>query len=286
MENNSNSKMKGALLAFVILQLCYLFFFFISFPDSFRNAVETHYGALDTIASWLSSLTMLGYCITCLASVAQLAMRKPGFLLWFQISGAIALGGNFIVYILRQISGDWYYSYSFDGGDFYWILFIMALFWTVIWCIYFARSSRVFSYMGDATYLKMALFTKNVREPAPWVEPKPFYPATYSQPYMPPQTVQPQPPQPVPGYPPYAPPYAPPVQQAPPMPPAPPMHVVQPGYYVPPAPPPPQEPPMMQPQQQPGYAPPPAPAPQAWPPLYSPGPEAQPGSDSTQYPNQ
>lgn len=167
------------MLTFIVLQLIYIFFFFSRFPESFRNALDLHDGVLDATASWLSSLTMLGYCVICLVSVAQLVMKKSAFLLWFQISGAIALVGNFIVFVLRQLAETLYSSRysSYYDGDYYWVLFIMALFWTIIWCMYFARSSRVYSYMGEnPQYLQMALFTKNVVPPAPWEEPKPVYP--------------------------------------------------------------------------------------------------------------
>lgn len=228
--DKSNPKLKGALLTFIILQLCYLFFFFITFPDSFRNAIGQHHNLMGAIASWLSTITMLGYCITCLVSVAQLVLRKHVFLLWFQISGAIAIIGNFIVYILRQVSGGIYSDYYYyEGGDGYWVLFILALFWTIGWCMFFARSSRVFTYMGeDASYLRMGLFTKNVRPPIPWQEPHSYAPM-YGPPQQPsawqpppvaptaPPPVQQQPqPQPRPAPPPVAYPQAypaPPVQQ-------------------------------------------------------------------------
>ncbi len=195
------TRLKGAMLTFIVLQMCYLFFFFIEFPDSFRNALSHHYDAAAAVGSWLSTVTMLGYCVICLASVAMLVMRKSGFLLWFQVSAAIALIGNFAVYILRQVSGDDFYGYyTYRSTDYYWVLFILALFWAVIWCLYFVRSSRVFSYMGeDDTYLRKGLFTKNVPTPAPWVDPAqqyPMYPPNTQRPPQPPyapQAAQPQP---------------------------------------------------------------------------------------------
>lgn len=192
MGDKENTKLKGALLTFVILQLLYLFYFFIQFPDSLRNSVGMHPNAADAIASWLSTLTMLGYCILCMVAVAQLVMRKPAFLLWFQIAGLIALAGNFSVYVLRQVTDNMRTLYSYRDGSYYWTLFIAVLFWTVIWCMYFARSSRVFSYMGeDAAYLKKALFTKNIKEPAPWKEPQPVYPVYPPAVYPSPQPGQP-----------------------------------------------------------------------------------------------
>lgn len=195
--DRQNQKLKGALLTFVVLQLCYLFCFFLSFPDSFRNALEPHTHGLVTAASWLSMVTMLGYCIMSLASVAQLVMRKHSFLRWFQISGAIALAGNFIVFVLRQVAGSIVVDYGFfNSGDYYWTLFIMALFWTVIWCMYFARSSRLYSFMGeDSTYLRVAFFTRRVKEPMPWPD---FRPYVQTPPSPPPQNIPP-------GYPPVPP---------------------------------------------------------------------------------
>lgn len=223
--DRQNQKLKGALLTFVVLQLCYLFCFFLTFPDSFRNALDSHSHALVTAASWLSMITMLGYCITSLMSVAQLVMRRHNFLLWFQISGAIALVGNFLVFVLRQVADSIVTDYRFfSSGDYYWSLFIMALFWTVIWCMYFARSSRLYSYMGeDSTYLRTALFTKRVREPLPWpdfrqfVQPPQSPPpqnVPHGQPPIP-QPVQNRPVQPAPpaGYPPAS--AQPPVQPVP-----------------------------------------------------------------------
>lgn len=211
LENNNKAtpKLQGALLTFIVLQLIYLFFFLTSFPDSLRNSLGVHYSTGDAVASWLSTFTMVAYSAMCLVSVVQLAMRKHKFLLWFQIAGIAALVGNFLVYIIRQVSDSMYTTYSYRSGGYYWTLFVMVLFWTVIWCMYFARSSRVFSYMGeDPTYLKEALFTKNVKEPAPWPEMRPMYPV-YPPRYMPPQ----QPPM-GPGYPVYGqPPYAPPAGQ-------------------------------------------------------------------------
>lgn len=258
--NDPNKLMKGALLAFVIAQLVYLFFFFTQFPESFSNAIHARYGALEIIASWLSTLTMLAYCVTCLGAVAQLVLRKHGFLLWFQISGAIALGGNFLVFVLRQFDYDYdYYGYYDYEGTYYWTLFIMALFWTVTWCMYFARSSRVFSYMGqDATYLRMAVFTKNVTPPDPWVErpPYPIYPP------QPPQQMQ-QPPMQQPPAPQYPPAYPPEVPRVYPVE-APPLYPQQPGTqagYAPPqpsapvAPPAPSYPPVQTQNQPPVYPP-------------------------------
>lgn len=192
--DRQNQKLKGALLTFVVLQLCYLFSFFLTFPDSFRNALEPHAHGLVTAARWLSMITMLGYCIMSLASVVQLVLRKHNFLRWFQISGAIALIGNFIVFVLRQIADSIVVDYGlFNSSDYYWTLFIMALFWTVIWCMYFARSSRLYSFMGeDSTYLRIAFFTKRVKEPIPWPDFRPFT--------QPPQQYTPH------GYPPVQPP--------------------------------------------------------------------------------
>lgn len=181
-------KLKGSLLTFIVLQLCYLFFFFSSFPESFRNAIGDHNNGFELTASWLSMITMLSYCLISLAAVTQLVLRKHSFLRLFQISGAIALIGNFTVFVLRQISDIRYseYKYSFSS-DYYWVLFIMALFWTVIWCMYFARSSRIYSYMGDdSTYLRTAFFTKRVKEPTPWVEMKPMYHPPVYNPQNPP----------------------------------------------------------------------------------------------------
>ena len=212
--DRQNQKLKGALLTFVVLQLCYLFCFFLTFPDSFRNALEPHTHGLVTAASWLSMITMLGYCIMSLASVAQLVLRKHNFLRWFQISGAIALIGNFAVFVLRQVADSIVVDYGFfNSGDYYWTLFIMALFWTVIWCMYFARSSRLYSFMGeDSTYLRIAFFTKRVKEPLPWPDFRPFIqppqnpppqnmPHGYPSVQPPPQVYQPvqtRPTQPVP----------------------------------------------------------------------------------------
>lgn len=269
--DQENQKMKGAVLVFTILQLVYLFFFMIEFPNSFRNAVGSHYNALDGIASWISSITMLGYCISCLVSVAQLVMRRHNFLMWFQLSGGIAIVGNFIVYIMRQIASGMDYGYYYYGDDtYYWVLFVLALFWTVSWCMYFARSSRLYSYMGnDATYLRTAFFTKNVKEPQPWKEPqaynpfqqpgnvppppahgRPAPPPVPPQPYMQHQTRPMAPPPPAnPAYGGYA---------GTPQPPPPPAAPYQPYPAAPPAGNvPPQNPPVQQPSATPAGTPPP-----------------------------
>ena len=65
--NKPEQKLKGALLTFIVLQLIYLFSFFSTFPDSFRNALDFSQQTLPLVASWISSITMLGYCVACLS---------------------------------------------------------------------------------------------------------------------------------------------------------------------------------------------------------------------------
>ena len=204
---NKKTKLQGAILTFVILELIHLFFFFGDFPNSVRGAFSGGYNTMLTVAGWLSMLTMFTYCIICLVSVFQLVMRSHRFLFTFQVSGIVATAGNLVVFILRQAG-----SVS-SAADYYWVLFIAALFWTVIWCMFFARSSRVFSYMGeDDSYLRNSLFTRSVKSPEPWQD-LPVYNAAYRAPGAPqypgqqqpypgpyrPQNAQPQPQQRYPG---------------------------------------------------------------------------------------
>ena len=173
MEGQGNQRLKGALFNFVVLQLICPFYFFIRFPESVRLAMSYARGyGFEGAARWIAAAAMLAYCIISTASAVMLLMRRVTFLRWFQIAGLIAMTANFISFILREIHlsiiEEGYYSYR--GNDF-WFCFVLALLWTVGWCIYFARSSRTYSYMGNnPEYIRRAFFTKNVPEPHPWTE--------------------------------------------------------------------------------------------------------------------
>lgn len=172
-------KMGAGALTFVILQVVYLFFFLFVFPASFENALGLHLGVMDAVASWLSTSTLVVYAALTLMSVIGVILRRAYFLRLFQIAGLVALIGNLAVFILRQFVDNRYASvgqYGLWGGNYYWVLFIFALFWVLAWNLFFMRSSQVYSYMGeDDTYLRKAFFTKNVKTPAPYVAPPPYY---------------------------------------------------------------------------------------------------------------
>ena len=147
-----------------------MLFSLFGFPSSLRNALLRSSYPLEGLASWLYIVISIGYCVLSTFAVIQLITRKYTFLFWFQISGIVAIAGNFMIFIIRQIAAvshpDSYYTFSGDGN---WVLFLFALFWTAGWTMYFARSSRIYSFMmEDSYYLRVALFTRNLPVPEPW----------------------------------------------------------------------------------------------------------------------
>ncbi len=197
------TKLKGAVLTFLILELVQLFGFLCRVPFSMRRAFEFDFVLypLSSVTNFLAVVVLFCYCIVCLVTVFQLVVHNPKFLRSFQISGFIACFGNLVIYILRQMERSSAFFAFLD--DYYWVLFLAALFWLSIWSMFFIRSSNVFSYMGENDlYLQMAFFTKNARRPEPWQPqplpmPPPFVPMQQpiqplapprpGSPYMPPQ---------------------------------------------------------------------------------------------------
>lgn len=229
----TDNKPKGALISFIVLQTLLVFIFLSTFPSQVSSAVQET-GSL-AVASWLVCSSLLLYSILGLISVVQLVLRRPGFIGFFHMGALLGMLGTLAAFLIRQIAYSDRYYYSNDGA---WMLFLLILFWVTGWTLYFARSSRVFSYMGSDEYLRRNPLLKNVQTPDPWQDPLAplasfgsFVPAqppvTHPAPSMqnhPPHNAQPAPPVP-PARPGFA--GAPMQQQAPPQP-APFVPVVQP----------------------------------------------------------
>ncbi len=194
------AKLRGALLTFLILELIQLFGFLCRVPFSMRRAFNFDFAnyPLASTTNFLAVLVLFCYCIVCLVTAFQLVVHNPKFLRTFQISGLVACFGNLVIYILRQMDRSSAHSAILD--DYYWVLFLAALFWLSIWSMFFIRSSNVYSYMGEEDlYLQMAFFTKNARHPEPW-QPEA---APVNPPYPP--MMPAQPPTAPPAYPSYVP---------------------------------------------------------------------------------
>lgn len=158
----NKNKPGGALLTFAILQSVYIFIFFATFPSSLRRALHETHSWNEVLSNYIAVFAMVVYCVLGVTLVVQLILRQHTFLRNFLIAGGTAIVSNLCIFLLRLG------SYDYDWADSSWGLMLAALFWTAGWILYFARSSRVYSYMGDSpTYLHKTYILRNVEVPQP-----------------------------------------------------------------------------------------------------------------------
>ncbi|MCL2808414.1 MAG: hypothetical protein FWD27_09765 [Coriobacteriia bacterium] len=157
----SKVNMGGWLITFFILQVLYAIGMLMNFPDSLRNLIEGQ-GAV-VVACVISLITLIAYSAVIILSMLQIILRFTSFLRLFQLAGLIALFGNLIVYVIREVlyyQSNSSFSPGFIGqeANYYWALFVLALFWTLLWSVYFVKSSRVLSYIESREYIDKAIF--------------------------------------------------------------------------------------------------------------------------------
>ena len=186
----SKVRFGGWLLVFFIIQILYAISMLFNFPDSLRNLVQSQ--GVVTAACILSLITLIAYCAICIVSLINLVLKNSSFLRNFQIAGIIAVFGNFIVYVIREVvyyqnAGSYYeFRFSITGPDanYYWALFVLALFWTLFWSVYFVKSGRTLSYLGGREYIDKAVFLSKTQSPEEYVE-RPAQPQAQYQQYPP-----------------------------------------------------------------------------------------------------
>ena len=161
-------KIGGWLLAFFIMQICFAVWMLFGFPDSLRTLIESR--GLEMVSGATSMLTMVCYSIFIIISMLHVILKNNKFLKLFQLAGAVALIGNLTTFILKVVI--YYQDYNTFtlasinfNSNYYWILFVMALFWTLFWSVYFVKSSRVITYMEGREYIDKALFFQKSESP-------------------------------------------------------------------------------------------------------------------------
>jgi len=208
-------KFGGWLLAFFIMQILFSLWMLSGFPDSLKTLMESD--GIIVIAAAISLLTLIVYSVLIITSMMQLIMNSSAFFRMFQLAGIVGFFGNLVVYVLREVL--YYSQYNVflstsilpwnNNANYYWILVLLALFWTLMWSVFFVKSSRTISYMNGREYIDKAIFFKKsespewlvVRMPVQQVVapgPQPYNP---QGPYPPSQPINPQvqfpPPQPI-----------------------------------------------------------------------------------------
>lgn len=173
----------GALLAFIILQAVHSFFMLSGFPnvleDAFTGILQPPYGvtragsAVYTAATVVSLVTLVGYAVFIIMALVQLITRNSAFLRSFQVAGIVAVAGNLAAFVLKEflkISG--LYEGYLWGVDYYWMLVVLALLWTIFWTLYFVRSVRMRAFMSPSNpytleqgvpYIEKALFGRGMK---------------------------------------------------------------------------------------------------------------------------
>lgn len=176
-------KIGGALLAFIILQAVHAFLMVSGFPDALENFLgnlitRPHaFGAagtlLESAASLVAMVTLVVYAVFIIMALVQLITRNSSFLRFFQLAGIVAVAGNLVVFILKEVLDIalMYEGYVPNVG-YHWMLAMLALLWTIFWTLYFVRSVRMRCFMSPSNpytleqgvpYIEKALFGSGMK---------------------------------------------------------------------------------------------------------------------------
>ena len=208
---NNYHQMGGWLLCFMIL--CILDAVIGFFSTIFSNGLLvrfqglfSYFGSISLDSQLRILFLIFGGLVTIVAVVleiifvVQVFKRDSRFLLFYQICKIVATAS---ILITSVFSGSAFRSFENASNTIFTFFFSIAGF--ALMTLYYSKSVRVRTYMGNDEYLRKALFTKNMVSPVPasgYTAPPPFYPTQ-----QPPVQAAPAP---QPSYTPSAPVYSPP----------------------------------------------------------------------------